>query len=191
MNRTGDCGTATREPPGRPSLADEHPFARVVEAEHGRALRLAYLLAGDHDAAEDAVAEAFARTFPKWQAGRVHQVGPYIRRAVHNEVRNQRRAAGRQRGHEQRRRADERGPATPAGRTTTRHVVLDLLDRLPHRQRAAIVLRYYADCSEAETAAALGCRPGTVKSLVARGLATLRQHADEAGLEGVDAGEAA
>lgn len=106
---------------------------------------------------------------------------------MHNEVRNQRRAMGRQRSHEQRRRADERGP----GQTTTRHVVFDLLDRLPHRQRAAIVLRYYADCSEAETAEALNCRPGTVKSLVARGLATLRDHADTAGLDGADAGEAA
>ena len=51
----------------------------------------------------------------------------------------------------------------------------DALAMLPARQRAAIVLRFYSDLSEAATAAALGCRPGTVGSLVHRGLAQLRR----------------
>lgn len=180
-----------REASGRAVSRDEHAFSRIVEAEHQRALRLACLLAANRDAAEDAVAEAFARTFPRWQAGQVEQVGPYLRQAVHNEVKNQWRATRRRRRHEEHRRGDHRGPATPAGQTTARHTLLGLLDRLPSRQRAAIVLRYYADCSEADTAALLGCRPGTVKSLVARGLTTLRHHAETAGLDNVDAGEAA
>ena len=53
--------------------------------------------------------------------------------------------------------------------------LLALVDELPYRQKTVLVLRYYCDSSEAEIAAALGCRPGTVKSLAARGLAQLRE----------------
>lgn len=195
MERTGHggsaCRVAGREPSGQPVSRDKQAFSRVVEAEHQRALRLACLLAANRDAAEDAVAEAFARTFPRWQAGQVEQVGPYLRQAVHNEVKNQWRATRRRRRYEEHRRGDHRGPVTPAGQTTARHALLDLLDRLPSRQRAAVVLRYYADCSEADTATLLGCRPGTFKPLVARALTTLRHHAETAGLYDIDAGEAA
>jgi RNA polymerase sigma-70 factor (sigma-E family) len=173
------------------SAGEPEAFAEIVAAEHDRALRLAYLLAGDRDAAEDAVAEAFARTYEKWRAGKVGDVGPYVRRAVHNQVKNQRRAIARRRAHEQRRRGDDRGQAGPTGQVAARDTLLDLLERLPHRQRAAIVLRYYEGCSEAETAEALGCRPGTVKSLTSRGTQALRQHAEAAGLDLADAGDAA
>lgn len=165
-------------------LSDTDGFADVVAAERDRALRLAFLLAGDRDAAEDALAEAFARTYEKWQAGKVDDVGPYLRRAVHNQVKNQRRSLARLRRHEQRRRADDRGAVTPADRAAARDTVVDLLERLPYRQRVAVVLRYYEDCSEAEVAEALGCRPGTVKSLVSRAMGTLREQAVEAGLDG-------
>lgn len=170
---------------------DDEAFADIVTAEHDRAFRLAYLLAGDRHAAEDALAEAFARTYEKWRAGKVTDVGPYLRRAVHNQVKNQRRAMARLRRHEHRRRGDDRGRGTPAGHVAARDAVVDLLDQLTYRQRAAIVLRYYEDCSEAEIADALGCRPGTVKSLISRGLATLREHAEQAGIDLVDAGDAA
>ena len=53
--------------------------------------------------------------------------------------------------------------------------LLDAVARLPYRQRAVVVLRYYADFSERDIADALGCRPGTVKSLASRALDTLRQ----------------
>jgi RNA polymerase sigma factor (sigma-70 family) len=52
--------------------------------------------------------------------------------------------------------------------------LFDVVGRLPARQRAVIVMRYFEDLSEAEIAEALGCRPGTVKSLAARALQTLR-----------------
>lgn len=188
---------ATHEHPSRAvhvvseTARDEAAFSAIVRAEHDRALRLAYLLAGDRERAEDAVAEAFARTFEKWRAGKVDDVGPYVRRAVHNQVKNQRRSLARLRRHEERRRGDDRGQGSPEGRTAARETVVDLLERLPYRQRAAIVLRYYEDCSEAEIAEALGCRPGTVKSLVSRGLQALREHADDVGLDVADAGDAA
>ena len=70
-------------------------FAAVVDAEHERTLRLACLLAGDRDLAEDATAEAFARTYEQWVAGRITDVGPYLRRAVVNQVKNQRRSLAR------------------------------------------------------------------------------------------------
>jgi RNA polymerase sigma factor (sigma-70 family) len=58
-------------------------------------------------------------------------------------------------------------------------VMKSALLRLPERQRAALVLRFYLDLSERDAAEALGCRPGTVKSLVSRGLEALRSQAQE------------
>lgn len=165
---------------------DERAFARVFHEEHDRAMRLACLLANDRDVAEDAVAEAFARTFERWRAGKIDRVGPYLRQAVVNQVKNQRRSAARLRRHEERKRADDRGQAATAEHVAARETVEDLLDRLPYRQRAAIVLRYYEELSEAETAEALGCRPGTVKSLVSRGMEALRGHLAADGLERAD-----
>lgn len=60
-----------------------------------------------------------------------------------------------------------------------RRRVLQALVKLPPRQREAIVLRYYLDLSEAEMAAAMGVRPGTVKSAISRGLAALRDRYEE------------
>lgn len=53
--------------------------------------------------------------------------------------------------------------------------LLDVVDRLPYRQKAVVVCRYYLDLSETQIAEALGCRPGTVKSLASRALATMRK----------------
>jgi RNA polymerase sigma factor (sigma-70 family) len=64
--------------------------------------------------------------------------------------------------------------ADPGDTQTERAALLDELSRLPARQRAAIVLRYYADLSDADIAATLCCRVGTVRSSISRGLATLR-----------------
>ena len=57
----------------------------------------------------------------------------------------------------------------------SRHDLRRALDRLPYRQRAALVLRFYEDLSEKEAARSLGCAVGTIKSLVSRGLHTLRE----------------
>lgn len=167
---------------------DDDAFAPIVATEHDRVLRLAFLLAGDRHAAEDAVAEAFVRTYEKWRAGGVERVGPYLRQAVVNQVRNQRRSLARLRRHEDRRHADDRGQALTAEQVAARATLEELLDRLPYRQRAAIVLRYFEDCSEAEIAEVLDCRRGTVKSLLFRGMDALRGHAAGTDLERADAG---
>ncbi|MDN5892814.1 MAG: sigma-70 family RNA polymerase sigma factor [Nocardioides sp.] len=64
-----------------------------------------------------------------------------------------------------------------------------LVTTLPRKQRAAVVLRYYEELSEAETADVLGCSVGTVKSQTSRALATLRSHAPDHGLQALDLGK--
>ena len=68
----------------------------------------------------------------------------------------------------------------PEGRSIDRHTIVHALGRLPQRQRAAIVLRYYEDLPEDTIASVLRCRPATVRSLVARGVQTLRSDLKEA-----------
>jgi RNA polymerase sigma-70 factor (sigma-E family) len=66
-------------------------------------------------------------------------------------------------------------PGADEGRYEQYDYLLGVLRELPERQRAAVVLRYYEDLTEAQTAELLGCTVGTVKSQTARGLATLRE----------------
>lgn len=151
-------------------------FAAVYDAHHRRLLRVAYLLRGDLSAAEDDVAEAFARTLPPWLEGRVHDVGAYLRTAVVNASRLGWRSAKRRNGWR---------PPLPPAVIPVEDVVSDqetlrvALDRLPRGQRVAVVLRYVDDLSERATAEAMGVSIGTVKSQVARGLASLRQTLEE------------
>lgn len=147
-------------------------FAAVYAEHHRRLLRVAYLLRGDISAAEDAVADAFARTYRPWLDGRVDDVGAYLRTAVVNASRS----AWRSR--ERRARAvldvTPRVPDVSAELLVDREVLRVALRALPAGQRAAVVLRHVDDLSEASTAAVLGVSVGTVKSQTARGLAALR-----------------
>jgi RNA polymerase sigma-70 factor (sigma-E family) len=138
-------------------------------------VRLAYALSGDVGHAEDLAQAAFARAYASW--GRVRRAGDpdaYVRRIVINEHR------GRFRKH---RVAEElRGDLadTEGGQQQgpeEQQALLDALRCLGPRQRAVVVLRYWLDLSEAETAAALNCSVGTVKSQASRALATLRKNA--------------
>lgn len=154
---------------------DQAEFGQIFEQHHRALCRLAYLLSGgDRCLAEDAVSQAFVATFPRWRQGAVLEPGAYLRRAVVNQLTGA-----------FRRRALERRTAVAnwAGETVTvgdeaavddRDELWDALLRLGARQRAAVVLRYYSDLSERETAAAMGCSVGTVKSQTARALARLR-----------------
>jgi RNA polymerase sigma-70 factor (sigma-E family) len=138
------------------------------------ALRLAVLLVGDRARAEDLVAEAFARVLPRWRKGEVLDFGPYLRTAVVNEFRSRLRREAR---------APELGPVVEvedlSELVADRAALADALRRLPDRQRAAIVLRYFEDLPERDTAELLGCSVGTVKSSVSRGLARLRDLLEE------------
>ncbi|MDP9342868.1 MAG: SigE family RNA polymerase sigma factor [Actinomycetota bacterium] len=141
------------------------------------AVRLAYLLTGDLALAEDLVQDAFVRL-----AGRlVHLRDPgafhaYLRRTVVNLSRSHFRRRRVERDYLERARGDVGRDATrwSAPSVEDRQVLWQALGQLSQRQRAAIVLRFYEDLSEAQVAEILKCRPGTVKSLVSRGLETLR-----------------
>ena len=153
----------------------EASFATVFNAHHREAVRLAYLLTGDHHQAEDIVADAFTKVWKQWEKGRVDNVRAYLRRAVVNESNSklrrrylERREAGTAKG-------DDRGVRLVDEQTADRDQVWQALQRLPERQRAAIVLRYYEDLPEAETADVLGVSVGTIKSQTSRGLDRLRE----------------
>lgn len=149
-------------------------FADVYRAHHGRAVRLAWVLTGDPHLAEDVVAEAFSKVWVQWERGRVADVGPYLRRAVVNEVRSRGRRRVLEVRETARRTGDERGVRLVDEHAADADEVWRALRALPERQRATVVLRYFEDLPEAEVADLLGISVGTVKSQVSRGLAKLR-----------------
>ena len=150
-------------------------FATVFNAHHRQAVRLAYLLTSDVHQAEDIAAEAFAKVYVRWSKGQVQDVGPYVRRAVVNEANSKLRRRYVERREASRQWGDERGVRLVDDTVADQDVVWRAIQRLPDRQRQAVVLRYFEDLPEAETAALLGCSVGTVKSQVSRGLARLEQ----------------
>ena len=152
-----------------------HGFDTVFGAHHRAAVRLAYLLTSDPDVAEDVVAEAFAKIYPKWRDGEIRDVGAYVRRAVVNEANSGLRRRYRDRDRIRLRSGDARGVRRVDDHAAERDQVWQALRRLPEGQRAAVVLRYYEDLSEAAAAEVLDVSVGTVKSQVARGLARLEQ----------------
>ena len=134
------------------------------------AARLAYLLTGDRALAEDLTQEAFVRMFGRFRDLRNPEAfGAYLRKTVVNLSKShfRRKSVERTYLEKESRLPNAPGPAAP-------DEMWDALRALRPRQRAAIVLRYYEDLSEAQTADVLGCAVGTVKSLVARGLQQLR-----------------
>jgi RNA polymerase sigma-70 factor (sigma-E family) len=162
--------------------------AQVTEAEEGgrlaelyvrhaaEAIRLAYMLTGDRQLAEDLVQDAFVKL-----AGRlVHLRDPgafdaYLRRTIVNLTNSYFRRKRLERAY-LKRSAAEPPSYGDAPDTDRRDELWNGLQRLPARQRTAIVLRIYEDLAEQQVAEILGCRPGTVRSLVSRGLAELRIH---------------
>ena len=167
------------------STAADTEFGEFMRGRWPAMVRLAYALTGDAGHAEDVAQAAFARAYASW--GRVRRAGDpdaYVRRILVNE--------NRKRFRKDRVREDLRGDlsGTLAARVAVdqqgpeeRQALLDALNRLGPRQRAVVVLRYWLDLSEAETAAALNCSVGTVKSQASRALATLRKDATTSEVE--------
>ncbi|MGH9060513.1 MAG: sigma-70 family RNA polymerase sigma factor [Acidimicrobiales bacterium] len=152
-------------------------FDDVVASSHRRLVRLAYVLCGNTAQAEDAVADAYARVWPRWRAGKVDDLDAYLRRAVVNGVRNRHRHRLVRRRHEERRMADT--VQQPFEEAVADHdLVWDALQALPVAQQQVVVLRYLEDLSEAETARALDVPVGTVKSRLARALSTMATRLD-------------
>jgi RNA polymerase sigma-70 factor (sigma-E family) len=158
----------------RRSADDPETYAEVFAHHQPYVLRLAYLLCGDRHRAEDLAAEAFARVYPHWRRGAVLDERAYLRRAVVNEANSRGRRSVLERRELERRTAAGRGDRRADDHVVDRDLIHHALRQLPARQRAVIVLRYYEDLTEADTAAVLGMRIGTVKSQTARGMARLR-----------------
>jgi RNA polymerase sigma-70 factor (sigma-E family) len=148
---------------------DEADFRRFVDASHRSLLRTAWLLTGDRWLAEDLVQTAFTATYLHWRTVEVPEA--YARTSLMRDA-----VRGRRRRRLEQPSADLPEQAVPdsSDRSDTASAVRAALDRLPIDQRAVLVLRYWSDCTEAEIASALGCRPGTVKSRATRALAALR-----------------
>lgn len=158
-------------------MEDPHDALRVAFEQHYEALlRFGVLLTGDRDAAEDLVQDAFVRLFPKLRSISHERVGAYLRSTVVNLWKNRLRRRALER------RALARGPAATGDvypSPSPRDVLWQAVTRLPRRQRACLVLRFYEDLPEATVAEILGCSLGTVKSQTSRALAHLRRVLEE------------
>jgi RNA polymerase sigma-70 factor (sigma-E family) len=157
-------------------------FEEYVVGARQRLYRFAVVLCGDPVLAGDLVTDVLGRAFERWpQVSAATERHAYVRRMVVNEFVSFQRRRARTTPYSDlsdlAALSADRLAATPPDHEAThaeRAALLDELARLPARQRAAIVLRYYEDLSDDDIAAMLGCRPGTVRSLISRGLAALR-----------------
>jgi len=154
--------------------AEAMAFTEFMSTRSARLFRTAYLIVGDHQLAQDLMQESLIKTYIAWPRLRdVSNAEAYTRKTIVTTAISWRR---RRSFHE---RPTDRLPDTPApdpGEAVTTHAsVVAKLRTLPPRQRAAIVLRYYEDLSEAQTAEVMGCSVGAVKSQVSIGLGRLRE----------------
>ncbi|MGR6317067.1 SigE family RNA polymerase sigma factor [Micromonospora soli] len=152
----------------------EEEFREFVAARSGALLRTAYLLAGDWATAEDLLQTALTKTYLAWKRlGGIEAIEPYARRVLVNTSTSW----WRRRWHGERPTdvLPERAGVDEIEQQLDRDLLWRHLQALPARQRAVLVLRFYEDMSEAQTAALLEISPGTVKSQTSRALNTLRR----------------
>lgn len=150
---------------------DERAFEPFVRTCTAALLRTAFLLTGNVAAAEELVQDTLVHLYPQWdRVAAASAPLAYVRRAVTNRFLNGRKAASREIAVA----AVPDSPCAAGVDLAERDELWAHLRTLPVRQRAALVLRYYDDLPDADIAAALRCRQGTVRSLVSRGLASLR-----------------
>jgi RNA polymerase sigma-70 factor (sigma-E family) len=148
-------------------------FAELVEWRSQALLRTAYVVLGDHQLAQDLVQEALVKAYVAWPRLRdPADAEAYVRRTIVTTAVSWRR---RRSFHEPPvERIPEAKNADETERLATHEVLWAEVRRLPPGQRAALVLRYYEDLSEAETAEMMGCSVGSVKSQVSAALRKLR-----------------
>jgi RNA polymerase sigma factor (sigma-70 family) len=141
-------------------------FDEVYRLERQPMLRVAYLIVGSTDTAEDVVHDAFIELYRRWDD--VDSPGAYLRRAVVNRALSWQRHAGVAQRHLLR-------TAAAAPSVDAPEPLWERLDSVTADQRAALVLVYYLDLTSESAADLLRVRPATVRSLVRRGLRTLRK----------------
>ncbi|QNN54302.1 SigE family RNA polymerase sigma factor [Nocardioides mesophilus] len=152
-------------------MGERPDFDGFVVARSGRLLRTAYLLTGEHALAEDLLQTALAKAWFGWS--RIDgDPEPYVRKILVNTYASWWRRKWR--GEHPTEELPESGHTGHQDASDTNQDLWTALGRLPRRQRAVVVLRYFEDLTETETARLLDCSVGTVKSQASKALAKLR-----------------
>jgi RNA polymerase sigma-70 factor (sigma-E family) len=167
-------------------VSDEEQFREFVVGRSQALLSTAFLLTQDWARAEDLLQAALVRSWLAWR--RIGSPEPYVRRVIFNEYLAWWRRRWRLEVPTEvlpepvgDRRGPMGDPALDHGiAVDARDAMWRLLGKLPRRQRAVVVLRYYEDLSEREIADVLGCSVGTVKSQAAKAITRLRAEMDAA-----------
>ena len=162
-------------------MDDEADFRQFVSRRQRSLLKTAWLLTGDWGSAEDLVQTTLLKIWTRWsRVGEDAHVDGYARKVMLSIYLGWRR----------RRWTGERPTAflpdrpSPSGPSyEERHVLANAVQSLPPKQRAVIVLRYFDDLTERDTATVLDCSVGTVKSQTSKALSTLRRHPDLTSLD--------
>src|SRR5258705_10016234 len=161
---------------GRVRMSSEQAYRRYVAGTLDRLRRTAFLLCGDWHTADDLTSTVLVKLFRHWKrAAAFEHLDAYVRRMLMRAWLDERRRPWH------RETSTDVLPERPATGPDADHrlAVLSLLAGLPPRRRAVLVLRYFCDLSVEETAHALGCSAGTVKSQAARALESLRVSLNE------------
>ncbi|HEX2902272.1 MAG TPA: SigE family RNA polymerase sigma factor [Jatrophihabitans sp.] len=146
-------------------------FAEFVGQHTDGLLTTAYLLTRDRDRAQELLQDVLVRLYPHWhKVAAAESPVAYVRRSVVNRFLSQR----KRRLELVTDRVPERSDPGDGDRLLDRDQLRRMLATLPERQRAALVLRFFYDYPDARIAEAMGCRVGTVRSLISRALASLR-----------------
>jgi RNA polymerase sigma-70 factor (sigma-E family) len=155
----------------RRTAGDDAAFREYVVARLDRLRRAAYLLCHDWHLADDLVSVTIDKLYRNWRrAGEARSLDAYTQKILTNTWLDETRRPWRRREI-----VTDEIPENAADQEDP-NSLLDLVATLSPRRRAAIVLRFYFDLSVDDTAEVLGCSPGTVKSLTARGLSALQRH---------------
>ena len=167
------------EQTGDRSSEKDSEFAAYMAARQPALLRTAYLLTGDQHTAEDLVQTALAKLYLSWhKVQRRELVDAYVRRILVNEHNSLWRRAWKRKEVSTDTVPDTEWHPAPAGDGQSA-ALWEFVQTLPKKQRAVIVLRFYEELSEAETAQVLGISVGTVKSQASRALAAMRARVHE------------
>ena len=180
---TSSSRDSAHVPPIRPDASNSEPasagwaqFEPIYDEHHVRLYRFALLLCnGRRAVAEDAVAEAFVLVYEAWRSGRAYNVFGYVWQTLINGVFGRHRHESVARRFLEARHGDDRGRRDADEQAVERLSMFEYLERLPGRQRAAVILRFYEDMSYEQIAITLDVSVGTAKSHVSAGVQRLRE----------------
>jgi len=167
----------------------EIAFDEFMAARWSALFRTAYLITGDRHEAEDLLQAAMAKAYVAWRKVRAKEAADaYVRTIMVNTATSRWRKRRREHLTDV---VPDPGHDGGVESTTTQVVLWNAIQALPPRMRATLVLRYYEDLTEAETATQLGCSVGSVKSQTHHALKRLRTTLGDRAMAGITKGETA